>query len=145
MSYDESLWKKLRIYKKSIEHGNLCKIIARGVHYLSLYQATLTTTLSFEPLSLPNKLKYLDMGSCGVKTQDLQDVTKDCQNLQKLSLEKICKINEKACHNIAQNFESLRILNLCDCFGIDSKGLEWIVQKCQNLQELNLAFTGLSR
>ena len=150
IAYDESLWKRIKMYRKTVFSGAIGQILARGTLYLSLAKASLETPVMQNqrfsyPLVQPNKVKYLDMGSCSLQMKDLEELTQTCHTLSKLSLEKIGNISLKVCENIVQNYETLEILNLCDSWDLASLGVQKIVTKCVNLTELNMAFTNLSR
>ena len=138
------------MYHKNVFSGVVGQVLARGTWYLSLAKANLQTPVMQNqrfsyPLVLPNKLKYLDMGSCSLQMKDLEELTQTCHTLSKLSLEKIGNINLQVCKNIVQSYATLKILNLCDCWGLAPLGVQKIVTECVNLTELNMAFTNLSR
>ena len=144
------------MYTKTIPSGVIGQVLARGVSYLSLAKATLNSPVfsmsaddsssSSFPLFQANKLKYLDMSACTLSTADLEDLTSTCHTLEKLSLEKIVNVSLKVCRNVAnQNADTLEILNLCDCSQLSSDGIQSILEKCQSLTEINLAFTNITK
>jgi len=150
IAYDESLWKRIKMYHKNIFSGVIGQVLARGTWFLSLAKANLASPVMQNqrfsyPLIQPNKVRYLDMGACSIEMKDLEELTQTCHTLSKLSLEKICNINEKVCENIVQSKDTLEILNLCDCWGLASLGIHSIAMKCVNLTELNMAFVNMSR
>jgi len=66
-----------------------------------------------------------------------------CHNLKKLSLES-CTVDDTVCRSIAQN-KNLSVLNMSVVKGITETGLNFILSNCQDLIELNLAWTGLTK
>ena len=138
------------MYHKTVFSGVIGQVLARGTWYLSLAKANLPSPVMRNqrfsyPLIQPNKVKYLDMGACSLQMNDLEEVTVTSHTLSKLSLEKICNISDQVCENIVQSRATLEILNLCDCWGLPSHGVQNIVTACTNLTQLNMAFTNLSR
>ena len=97
------------MYHKNIFSGVIGQVLARGTWFLSLAKANLASPVMQNqrfsyPLIQPNKVRYLDMGACSIEMKDLEELTQTCHTLSKLSLEKICNINEKVCENISLNW-----------------------------------------
>ena len=107
--YDETNWRKINLYKKTIPVTLLEQILENGCKYLSLCEAKLEGNLK---LNKYYPLKYLDLCTCKCEISDLNNLVASCDSLEKLSL-CFLTINSEVVRNISfLNGQSLQVLDL---------------------------------
>ena len=107
--YDETNWRKINLYKKTISASLLEQILENGCKYLSLCEAKLEGNLK---LNKYHPLKYLDLCTCKCEISDLNNLVASCESLEKLSL-CFLTINSDIVRNISfLNGQSLQVLDL---------------------------------
>ena len=79
--YDDSLWQKINLRKKTVPTEFLRKVIGYGCKSLNLSKANLVGTLRLENDS---QLTYLDLLGCSATSQVFEELLKSCHYLQKL-------------------------------------------------------------
>ena len=104
ISSDESLWRKMNLFKKRVPSSFLQFVLERGCKYLSLHLTCLHGSLN---LTKPTKLKYLNVNSCTTSAEDasLEKLFAACHSLEKLTF------SEDKCANIMST--SSMISNTC--------------------------------
>ena len=159
---DESLWESVNLLFKKVPIGFLELVIKNGCKYLSLFGAKLIgETEDFHQFWKSirelkrNKLVYLELKDCEVTENGdievfLEAILDSCHSLQKLSLGRMSdnesfQLNMNIFYRIClQNGNSLKVLNLPNCKGIDVKSLKMILDYCKSLIEVDFAGTELS-
>jgi hypothetical protein len=82
--HDESLWKKINLYFKTIPAEFINYILIYGsCKYLSLWSADLIGNMN---LNQKSPLKYLDLNFCKANDGVLNNLISACDSLEKLSL-----------------------------------------------------------
>ena len=142
ISQDCSLWLKVNFYKKKLTTALLEKVLVNRCKYLSLQHATLEGNLR---LKNPTSLKCLDISNCQANHGALDEVFASCHSLEKLclidfNLESI-NINDMA----ALNGQTLQVLNMINCRGLNLDKIKPLIDNCVQLKELNLRDRANSR
>lgn len=147
LTQDESLWSRMDLSYHQLQQGALGHIISRQVMILRLTQAKIV-----HPPILPDSCAYsedfrsrlllLDLSMVNISCDSLVELFKRCNRLKKLSLEHV-KVNENVLSALSLS-KNLEILNLAMVEGINEKGLRYLLSNCQNIRELNLAWTYLN-
>ena len=131
IGHDESLWKKINLYRADVPAELLQLVLNNGCQYLSLKMSTVVGNLHLENSS---KLRYLDMTDLTATDEVKERSLASCDSLEKLSLMKMTLSNQMLFSIFYQNGKTLQVLNLSRCRGV---GLE-LIEHCINLVELNL-------
>ena len=151
ISNDETLWQKINLFNKRVPKGFLSRIIANNCKYLSLNEAVLGNPLDSACRKLEldlrdekSKLIYLDLSWCKSSVADIEVILGSCHCLEKLSLADI-KLTSSMISSICRgNAQTLQSLNFDFCKGLDLGSVQKILNRCVNLNELNLRNTRLS-
>jgi len=151
ISNDETLWQKINLFNKRVSKGFLSRILANNCKYLSLNEAVLGNPLDSACRKLEldlrdekSKLIYLDLSWCKSSVADIEVILASCHCLEKLSLADI-KLTSSMISSICNgNAQTLQSLNLDFCKGLDLGSVQNILNRCVNLNELNLRNTRLS-
>ena len=109
ISYDESVWQKINVYRQKVPPGFLAHILTKGCKYLSLQRALLDGGKL--NLTKPSNLKYLDLcGSCVLYNEAtvLENLIASCHDLQNISL-RFKSLNCEIINSIVQNGQSLQV------------------------------------
>jgi hypothetical protein len=122
-----------------IRHGEKTKTIT------NIQNSTLNS--SFDALSKWHDLdiRYLDLSNCNIDILVLQKLLYSCHLLEKLSLyeqEVTSKLISRIC---LQNGQSLKVLVLSQCKGLDLESVQHIVKNCVELTEINFDCTYLPK
>ncbi|CAB3403326.1 unnamed protein product [Caenorhabditis bovis] len=144
-------WTNFDLGDKRITEFTLAALLRRNTQYLRLADAKCdqVNTCELKPYhsklfgKIPCSLKLLDLSRAILNKKQLAMLLKPCQNLVGLSLENQTIDDEIASH-IAKN-PHLRRLDLSMTKGLTEFGLQLIVEKCRSLEELSLAWCGLSQ
>ena len=142
ISHDESLWQKMNLFRRPVPTEFVQLIINNGCKYLSFYNATIQGTAITVKSS---QLRYLDLSNCNIDSIVLQKLLFSCHLLEKLSLydlEVTSKLVSRIC---LQNGQSLKVLVLSQCKGLDLESVQHIVKNCVELTEINLDCTYLPK
>ena len=155
ISNDESLWKKLNLFKGYVPYGFIEKAGENGCRYLSLAGTNLNAVPVMPTLLLLRNdkkvpkttqihwnLKYLTFSYC-YGTGAHRGLLKNCHSLKKLSMKNLC-LNYEDVEHIIQNGETLKVLDLANvwCHQKDIKLIHKIhnlFTKCFELSELNFS------
>ena len=135
ISQDCSLWLTINFYKKKLSTSLLERVLTNGCKYLSLQHATLEGNLR---LKKPTSLKCLDISNCEANQGVLNEMFASCYSLEKLclidfNLESV-NINDMT----VLNGQTLKILNMINCRGLNLDKIKPLVDNCVQLKELNL-------
>ena len=141
ISQDSSMfqrWLKVNFYNKTLPTSLLEKVLAKGCKYLSLQHATLEGKLRLEKRIL---LKCLDISNCQSNMGMIyiwDEIFANCHSLEKLCLieSRLESINMKDL--TALNGQTLQVLNMIDCRGLDLNKMKPLIDNCVQLKELNL-------
>jgi F-box and leucine-rich repeat protein 1 (S-phase kinase-associated protein 2) len=144
---DDSFWRRMDLGTKSLPQGVVGQLMARGIQTLRLAKANLaspvlTTATGFEYGKDTCKLTCLDLSMAAVEVDELEKMLRACKRLQRLSLENMRL--SRGCLEALSEARPLATLNLTMCRGITATGMRALLTKCQNLRDLNLAWTNLS-
>ena len=135
ISQDCSLWLKINFYKKKLTTALLEKVLINGCKYLSLQHARLEGNIR---LKKPTSLKSLDISNCDANQGVLDEILASCYSLEKLclidfNLESI-NINDMT----ALNGQTLQVLNMINCRGLNLDRIKPLIDNCVQLKELNV-------
>ncbi|KAJ2942195.1 hypothetical protein O0L34_g15736 [Tuta absoluta] len=138
---DETLWQRLDLGNKTLSKDALGRVLARKPVIVRLANSEIgewhpTTAVT------SSRIQYLDLSICATDRQTLNSLLHRCPLLKKLSLESV-PLGDATCHIIGK-CNLLETLNLSMAQGITAEGLTSILEGCQNLQSLNISWTGLS-
>ena len=157
--YDSCLWQNIDISEKIVPATFLELLLDKGCKSLNLSNSKILKGNS--GLSETSKLKYLDLSGCDTNfTEGMQDMInleynfwrdvcpKDHGMLEELlatttSLEKLSLFNIKLKPNTISkispiNGQSLQVLNLAYCNGLNLQSIQHIINHFDGLKELNL-------
>ena len=141
---DKGLWIQMDLGYKLLRKEAIGKILCRGLIIFRLAQAKIQSPI-FEPdlitEGFQSKLQYLDLSMASIDKSSLAQLLGACRLLKKLSLEAL-PIDTNICREIAQN-ESLEVLNLTMCEGLNKTGVNALVISLQRLMALNISWTNL--
>ena len=131
--FDESLWQKIDLSKKSVPTEFLQKVIDYGCKWLNLNQTNLIGTLRLENES---QIHHLDLSGCAAESLSVfEELLNSCHYLQTLSFTQQVNISQL----LSQNGQTLQILN-CFCglrSRLDLSTIECIIENCSKLKELH--------
>ena len=89
-------------------------------------------------------LKYLDLSWSKINNNVLETLFESCFSLQELSMGNLTLSSEMISSICYQNGQSLRLLDLQLCWGLNLNSIKLIFEKCTELNEVNLNKTNLS-
>lgn len=147
LASDESLWRRCDCSSRSMAAGTLGRLLQRRVRLLRLARTEILSPVFCDPVSLQSepvvesRLTHLDLSMATISAQGLQELLTSCRDLVKLSLER-CDLTTSSCASIGRN-SRLRALNCALTTGISLEGMLSLLRGCQQLEELNLGWTGL--
>lgn len=134
-------WRKVNLYYKRVPSNFLELVVKNKCQYLSLYETKLEDSLSLDEES---QLRYLDLSGYKSNNRILEKLLESCHSLQKLSLSNKRLTTDMAYSICNQNGQTLLMLDLYWCWGVDFEAIKNIVDNCVELKQLNLAGTNLS-
>ena len=137
ISHDETLWQKVNLHRQRVPTDYLETILNNGCKHLTLKQANLVGNLCIRK---PSQLKYLDLDDCDYNNvKVIEELLASCYSLEKLSLSELTltsKIVKSMCY---QNGQTLQIINLCNCDGLNLESMKHIVDNCRELREIDFS------
>jgi len=136
--YDDSLWQKINLSKKTVPNGVLQKVISFGCKSLNLNEAKIVGTLRLENES---QFTDLDLSGCSATSHVFEELLKSCHYLQKLTFTQPLDFNTLSSLT-SRNGKTLKILNCWWKYQgsidiIDLKSLQSIIRNCTELKALN--------
>jgi hypothetical protein len=149
ISYDQTLWQKVNFRYQSVSVGFLNFVLNNGCKNICLAEAKMFVLQKQKlkgPLSL-NKviaLKYLDLSWSKINKNILETLLESCFSLQELSMGNLTLSSQMISSICHQNGQSLRLLDLRLCWGLNLNSIQLISEKCTQLNEINLDKTNLS-
>ncbi|XP_022659982.1 S-phase kinase-associated protein 2-like [Varroa jacobsoni] len=137
---DRDLWHSADYFGlKFIDHSLIYEVL-RGAKMLRAANASSRVPL-LEPIVLkPLRLQYVDLTNTAISKPLLISLLNASQDLRKLSLESLTFCDDDICSSIARNHR-LDTLNLCMVTGLTVEGVTRIMQHCQQIVSLNVAWT----
>ena len=149
ISYDQALWQKVNFRYQSVSAGFLNLVLNNGCKNLCLAEAKifflqkqkLKGILSLKKMIA---LKYLDLSWSKINNNVLETLLESCFSLQELSMGNLTLSSEMISKICYQNGQSLRLLDLQLCWGLNLNSIQLIFEKCTELNEVNLDKTNLS-
>jgi len=152
LSQDETLWRRLDLGLVTLHPGVVGQVLSRGCAVLRLARATIKSPIfvshvtSLDTFPSPSvetsRLQYLDLSMSNISPVCLELLLSHCKMIRNLSLE-MCSLTDISAAAIAAN-PNLSVLHLGQVQGLTNLGITRILQKCQQLTELNLGWTELS-
>ncbi|XP_078574664.1 S-phase kinase-associated protein 2-like isoform X1 [Branchiostoma floridae x Branchiostoma japonicum] len=149
---DESLWGRIDLSGKALRPAALGYLVARGVTVLRLARTDVCSPVFHDEMGLnclsvqecPLKLQYLDLSMSNIEASSVNEILRLCSRLVKLSLES-CSVSGETLRYIGQ-CSDLDTLNLAMCTGIgdDHEAMAYMMQQCNKLKSLNIAWTNLN-
>eukprot|EP00058_Branchiostoma_floridae_P017114 XP_002602602.1 hypothetical protein BRAFLDRAFT_281526 [Branchiostoma floridae] len=144
---DESLWGRIDLSGKALRPAALGYLVARGVTVLRLARTDVCSPVFHDEMGLnclPLKLQYLDLSMSNIEVSSVNEILRLCSRLVKLSLES-CSVSGETLRYIGQ-CSDLDTLNLAMCTGIgeDHEAMAYMMQQCNKLKSLNIAWTNLN-
>jgi len=142
ISNDPTLWLKLNLCGRLVPYEFIEKAIQNGCKYLGMASGEL---IGGDRMRMPLELKYLDM--CNASQDIFLPMLKNCHSLEKLSMEYAWLTLSLYFDYLAQNGQTLKILNLKDGIliskeendEVESRLLGNALRSCTQLTELNLS------
>ena len=149
ISFDQALWQKVNFRYQSVSAGFLNLVLNNGCKNLCLAEAKifflqkqkLKGILSLKKMIA---LKYLDLSWSKINNNVLETLLESCFSLQELSMGNLTLSSEMISKICYQNGQSLRLLDLQLCWGLNLNLIQLIFEKCTELNEVNLDKTNLS-
>ncbi|KAI5632290.1 f-box-like domain-containing protein [Phthorimaea operculella] len=138
---DETLWQRLDLGNKTLSKDALGRVLARKPVIVRLAHSEIGEWHPTGPITT-SRIQYLDLSICTTDRHTLNSLLHRCTLLKKLSLESV-PLDDTTCHIIGK-CNLLETLNLSMAQGITAEGLTSILEGCNNLQSLNISWTGLS-
>ncbi|XP_052897164.1 S-phase kinase-associated protein 2-like [Anopheles moucheti] len=141
---DETLWYRLDLSNRTLQHHGLVEVLIRGVVVLRFAHTHIVDPIPDNCLNIPPGLKvqFLDLSMCTISKPILRTLLANCRALVKLSLENV-PLDGGICAAIAEN-RRLDTLNLTMCSGIDTGGMHLMATALTKLLNLNVSWTNLS-
>ena len=137
--YDDSLWQKINLSKRTVPTEFLQKVIGFGCKCLNLNEAKIIGTLRLENDS---QFTDLDLSGCSAFSHVFEELLGSCHFLQKLTFTQQLDFNTLSSLTL-QNGKTLQVLNCWWAYqcrsgkNIDVKSLQSIIENCTELKELN--------
>ena len=140
--YDDSLWQKINLRKKTVPTEFLQKVIGYGCKSLNLNEAKIVGTLSLENES---PFTDLDLSACSATSHILEELLRSCHYLQKLTLTQPLNFDTLSAVT-SQNGKTLQVLNCrfgltvnvdCSAYNLSLPSIRPIIKNCTELKELN--------
>ena len=145
LAYDKSVWTKILVTSGIVPHKLLEQALSRGAKYLGLSNLSDVSTLksNFPPT---NQVEYLALSSSLMDENYFRQLILSCHKLTKLSVPGPYGTWNKddLIEGIAQNYDSLEVLDLSGCHKLDSQDLYTIVFICQKLTDANFDHMNLT-
>ena len=138
ISRDKALWQKVTVYNKTLKTEFLEFMLRRGCKSLKLIDVQLIGSLQLRKSSI---LTDLSLDGCAIKHQVLEEFLGSCCSLTKLTLRGIdvSDVNTKNLKKfVLQNRKTLQTLKLRTCKTLDLESIQFIINNCNELTELNL-------
>ena len=138
VSRDKTLWQKVTICNKILKSEFLKFILRNGCKFLKLTNVQLKGSLLLRKSSI---LKDLSLDRCAIENQVLEEFLGSCCSLTKLTLRGIdvSDVNTKNLKKfVLQNRKTLQTLKLRTCKTLDLESIQFIINNCNELTELNL-------
>ena len=148
ISYDQALWQKVNFRYQSVSAGFLNLVLNNGCKNLCLAEAKIfflqkQKLKGILSLKKKIKLKYLDLSWSKINRNILETLLESCFFLQELSTGNLTLSSEMISSICYQNGQSLRLLDLQLCWGLNLNSIKLIFEKCTELNEVNLNKTNL--
>ena len=145
-------WLKINFFNKKLPTSLLEKVLLKGCKYLSLQHATLEGNLRLEKRTA---LKYLDISNCRSNQGVPDKILASCYSLEKLCLieSRLGQGNRSTALRLgsinmndltAQNGQTLQVLNMINCRGLNLDKMKLLIDRCVQLKELNLRDADIS-
>ena len=151
ISRDESIWEKINLYHKEglkvpIEFLQL--VLDSGCKYLSLQNIKLVHRNTGLQLKNASKLRYLNLAFIKSEPKEIEDesdptdieeILASCKSLQKLNMDRLCLTPSMIESICAQNSQTLKVLSLRRCVGLDLQFIKQILENCAMLKEIEMS------
>ena len=143
--YDDSLWQKINLSKRTVPTEFLQKVIGFGCKCLNLNEAKIIGTLRLENDS---QFTDLDLSGCSATSYVFEELLRSCHDLQKLTFTRPLDFNTLSAVT-SQNGKTLQVLNCWWGFQDLAVNGIWraqiltlpfiqsIIENCTELRELN--------
>jgi hypothetical protein len=143
--YDDSLWQKINLSKRTVPTEFLQKVIGFGCKCLNLNEAKIIGTLRLENDS---QFTDLDLSGCSATSYVFEELLRSCHDLQKLTFTRPLDFNTLSAVT-SQNGKTLQVLNCWWGFQDLAVNGIWraqiltlpfiqsIIENCTELKELN--------
>lgn len=138
---DSDLWRHIDFLGARLDEDDIVRRLHKNSTLLRLANCITQRRPFNSSLLVPGalQLQYLDLTNASISSDLLTALLSKCSELRKLSLENQQVTDEMSCY-IGHNVK-LDTLNLCMSGGLSPFGILTIVQNCQNLVSLNVAWT----
>jgi hypothetical protein len=143
--YDDSLWQKINLTKKTVPTEFLQKVIAYGCKSLNLNEAKIVGTLRLENES---QFTDLDLSGCSARSHVFGELLRSCHHLKKLTFTQPLDFDTMSAVT-TQNGKTLQVLNcwweyksglmneIWSAYNLGLPSIQSIVENCTELKELN--------
>ena len=131
--HDESIWKKVNFYGKTVPSDFIEQILENGRQYINLYCSKIVGDLKLSRNDY--NVKYLNISWCKADKGVLEKLISSCQLLQKLS---VASLGRTVGVNVLKslNPQKLQTLDLNSFEGLDA-GLMASILSCTTLTEIS--------
>ena len=139
VSRNKTLWRKLTIHCKTLKSKFLKFMLRNGCKCLKLILVWLKGSLH---LRKATRLQELSLDRCAIKNQVLEELLGSCHSLKKLTFRGIdlSDVNTKNLKKfVLQNRNTLQILDLRSSTKLDFESIQFVVNNCNELTEINLS------
>ena len=134
---NKTLWRKVSIYSEHLKSEFLQFMLINGCKCLKL---NLVWVKGYIHLGKPIRLQELSLENCEITNQALEELLGSCHSLKELTLRDIdlSNVNNKNLRKfVLQNRNTLQILDLKASTELDFESIQFIVNNCTELTEIN--------
>ena len=129
--HDESIWKKVNLYAKTVPSEFIEQILENGCQYINLFCSKIVGGLKLSRNDYD--VKYLNVSSCKADEGVIEKLISSCKSLQKLSMGSLEQVRVNVLKHL--NHQQLQTLDLNTFKGLDL-GLTASVLSCKTLTEI---------
>ena len=130
--HDESIWKKVNLYAKTVPSEFIEQILENGCQYINLFFSKIVGGLKLSRNDYD--VKYLNVSDCKADEGVIEELISSCKSLEKLSMGSLEQVRVNVMKHL--NHQQLQTLDLNTFKGLDL-GLTTSVLSCKTLTEIS--------
>jgi len=130
--HDESIWKKVNLYAKTVPSEFIEQILENGCQYINLFCSKIVGGLKLSRNHYD--VKYLNVSDCKADEGVIEELISSCKSLEKLSLGSLEQIRVNVLKHL--NHQQLQTLDLNTFKGLDL-GMTKSILSCKTLTEIS--------